>query len=221
MIRVAPSILAADFTALGAEARAVEAGGADWLHLDVMDGQFVPNLTFGPPIIAALRRATSLPFDVHLMVERPEALIPATVEAGAQWITVHVETCPHLNRTLNWLRALGVHPGVSLNPGTPLSAIEEVIPCIDQVLVMTVNPGFGGQRLIPNAVEKVRRCREMLTTAGSQAELSVDGGVTVETIGSLVGAGATVVVAGSSIFGHSSGPAAGISELRAAAEQLR
>jgi ribulose-phosphate 3-epimerase len=186
-----------------------------------MDGHFVPNLTFGPPIIRAVRGSSDRPFDVHLMVERPEELLPEYVRAGANLVTVHAEACRHLQRTLTHIRELGAGAGVALNPATPLAVLEEVLPDLDLILIMTVNPGFGGQSFIPQSMDKIRRCREMLDRAGSRAELSVDGGISPATAGAVVAAGATVLVAGSAVYGHAEGPAGGISALRAAAASSR
>jgi ribulose-phosphate 3-epimerase len=221
VVKISASILAADFAALGASVRAADEAGADWIHLDVMDGHFVPNLTFGPPVIRAVRGFTDKPFDVHLMVERPDDLIPEYVEAGANFITVHAEACVHLQRTLSWLRELGVGAGVVLNPATPLVQIGDVLADVDLVLLMSVNPGFGGQKYIRHSADKIRRLREMLDAAGSHAELSVDGGVSAETAPEIVAAGTTVLVSGSALFGHPEGLPAGVRALRSAADGAR
>jgi len=213
---IAPSILAADFARLGEAAAAAEAAGADWLHLDVMDGHFVPNLTFGPPVIAALRAHCGLPFDVHLMVERPERLIPEYLRAGADSITVHAEACPQLHRTLGWIREQGGRAGVALNPGTGVEALEYVAGCLDVVLVLTVNPGFGGQSFLPEALPKIAAVRALLDRHGSRAEVEVDGGITAENIARVRELGATVAVAGTSVYGHADGALAGVRALREA-----
>ncbi len=217
VIQIAPSILAADFTKLGEEVRAVTAGGADLIHIDVMDGHFVPNLTFGTLIVAAVRRTTHLPLDVHLMIEQPERYIEAFAEAGATMINVHVETCPHLHRTFQHIRAAGAKTGVALNPHTPFELIRDVLPEVDRVLVMTVNPGFGGQRLIPATLNKVRHIREAIRALGLPIELGVDGGIDLSTIAEAAHSGADVFVAGSAIFGAAEGVADAISALRTAA----
>jgi len=214
-IKIAPSILSADFAALGEEIARVEAAGADQLHVDVMDGHFVPNLTIGPPVVEAIRKRTRLPLDVHLMIEAPERYLPAFKSAGADLLTVHAEACPHLHRTLHQIKELGAKAGVALNPSTPPSALEYVLDALDLVLVMSVNPGFGGQAFIPTTYAKVREVRTLL---GSRpVEVSVDGGVKLEHAGPLVAHGATVLVAGSLIFGASD-PGLVVKRLRDAAE---
>ncbi len=200
-VRLAPSILSADFAALGAQVAAVERGGADQIHLDVMDGHFVPNLTIGPAVVAAVRRATTLPLDVHLMVTDPDRYLEAFAEAGAAILTVHAEVLPHLQRTLQSIRRLGCRAGVALNPSTPPGALAEVLEDIDVALVMSVNPGFGGQAFLPRSESRIARVRELLAHAGIQADIEVDGGIDGGNIGRVVAAGATMIVAGASIFG--------------------
>jgi ribulose-phosphate 3-epimerase len=200
-VRIAPSILAADFAALGACIAAVERGGADLVHVDVMDGHFVPNLTVGPPVVRALKRVAHVPLDVHLMIEDPDRYIPAFVEAGAGLISVHVEVLPHLHRTLGLIKSLGAQAGAVLNPSTPVGCLEEVAADVDFVLIMTVNPGFGGQAFIPRSTSKVRAMRALLDGAGNAAPIEVDGGIDEHNIGRLVAAGADWIVAGTSVFG--------------------
>ncbi|HVE33726.1 MAG TPA: ribulose-phosphate 3-epimerase [Gemmatimonadaceae bacterium] len=199
-IRIVPSILSADFAKLGDEIAMCEAGGADWIHIDVMDGCFVPNLTYGVKVIDTVRRCTSLPLDVHLMVVQPEKYFDDFVRAGASGLTIHAEAAPHLHRQLTRIRELGCRAGVALNPATPLDAVCEVIPEIDLLLIMTVNPGFGGQEFIPYSVDKIRRARLMLDEAGSEAALEVDGGISRETINEVWSAGADTFVAGNAVF---------------------
>jgi ribulose-phosphate 3-epimerase len=202
-VRLAPSILSADFAHLGAQVAAAERGGADQIHLDVMDGHFVPNLTMGPAVVAAVRRVTSLPLDVHLMVTDPDRFIDAFAEAGAGILTVHAEVLPHLHRTIQAIKRRGCRAGVALNPSTPVGAIAEVAADVDVVLVMSVNPGFGGQAFIPHSESKIARVRALLEEAGNRADIEVDGGIDRGNIGAVVAAGATMVVAGASIFGTS------------------
>lgn len=200
-IRIAPSILSADFSKLGEDIRIVEEGGADWLHVDVMDGHFVPNITIGPLVVAAIKPHTKLPLDVHLMIENPDQYIPEFVKAGADIISVHVEATPHLHRTLQLIRSLGAKASVALNPHTPLSMIENVLTDLDMVLLMTVNPGFGGQKFISGVLPKIRSLRQMLDAQDLQhVEIEVDGGVNVETSKLVREAGANVLVAGNAIY---------------------
>ncbi len=215
MIKIAPSILSADFAALGEAIARVETAGADWLHVDVMDGHFVPNLTIGPPVVEAIRKRTRLPLDVHLMIEAPERYLSTFKSAGADLLTVHAEACPHLDRTLHQIRELGAKAGVALNPSTPPAVLECVLDSLDLVLVMSVNPGFGGQAFIPTSYAKVRQVRTLL--GKRPAEVSVDGGVKLEHAAPLVAHGASVLVAGSLIFGAAD-PGAALKKLRDAAE---
>lgn len=198
---IAPSILSADFSRLGEEIESVEKAGADWIHVDVMDGHFVPNITMGPLVVEAARRVTSLPIDVHLMIENADRFIPDFAKAGASYISVQVEECTHLNRTIQLIKELGVKPGVALNPATPLSAIEWVLEDIDFVLIMSVNPGFGGQVFIRNSLDKIKSLSEMIKKKGLSTLIEVDGGINKDTIRDVSVAGADVFVAGSAIFG--------------------
>ena len=198
---IAPSILSADFSKLGDEIRAVEAAGADWIHIDVMDGHFVPNITIGPLIVEAARRVTALPLDVHLMIENPERYIKDFQDAGASLISVQAETCVHLHRTVQMIKEIGLRAGVVLNPSTPLSAIEWVLKYVDIVMIMSVNPGFGGQDFIPNSLDKIRDLRGMIQNNGLSTLIEIDGGVNEKTIKNISDAGVDVFVAGSAIFG--------------------
>ena len=213
-ILIAPSILSADFGRLAEEVRAVEQAGADYVHVDVMDGRFVPNLTLGPVVVEAVHKATRLPLDVHLMIIEPERYIEAFAEAGASLISVQVEACPHLHRTLQQIRHAGAKPSAVLNPSTPLVMIEDVLGDLEMVLLMSVNPGFGGQSFIPHTLDKVRRLRRMLDSAGLKVDIEVDGGVNADNAHSLIEAGADVLVAGTAIF-HAKDYRAAIAALRA------
>jgi ribulose-phosphate 3-epimerase len=214
-IRIAPSLLSADFARLGDEVATCVAGGADWLHVDVMDGRFVPNLTFGSKVISTVRTLTTLPLDVHLMVVEPEKYFDEFARAGANVLTIHIEAAPHLHRQLQRIRELGCSAGVALNPATPLESVREALPFIDLLLIMTVNPGFGGQEFISTSVEKVARARAMLDAAGSNATLEVDGGINRETLAVTRAAGADAFVAGHAIFSAKS-PQDEIAALRSA-----
>ena len=200
MKKIAPSILSADGSRLGAEIAAVEAAGADMLHIDVMDGHFVPNLTLGPGLIASLRKTTHLPFDVHLMIENPERYVETFAKAGCDRITVHVEASVHLHRTVAMIREHGIRPGVSLNPATPLALVEPILPDLDLLLVMTVNPGFGGQKFIAGMLPKIALARKLIQAVAPEVLLEVDGGVTLKNIRSIADAGADILVAGAAIF---------------------
>jgi len=200
MVKIAPSILSADFSRLGDEIKAVEDAGADWIHVDVMDGHFVPNITIGPPVVESIRKVTDLPLDVHLMIENADGYIKSFSEAGADILTVHAEACPHLNRTLQLIREHKVKAGVVLNPATPLSSLEEVLHELDMVLLMTVNPGFGGQSFIPSMLDKISNLSDIMSNYEDEIELQVDGGVKPDNAGDIKESGATILVAGSAIF---------------------
>jgi ribulose-phosphate 3-epimerase len=215
-IRLAPSILSADFANLARDIAAVERGGADLIHVDVMDGHFVPNITIGPPVVKAIKRVATVPLDVHLMIEEPDRYIDAFADAGASWLSVHVEVLPHLHRTIHAIKKRGVKAGVVLNPSTPVVTIENVAADVDYVLVMSVNPGFGGQTFIPRSLEKVRAVRALLDAAGNAAPIEIDGGIDRRTVSDVVSAGADMLVAGQAIFGTDDAEAAA-RELRAAA----
>lgn len=200
-VMIAPSILSADFSRLGEEVKAVEAAGADVIHVDVMDGHFVPNITIGPLVVKAVRKVTTLPLDVHLMISEPDRYLQDFIDAGADWVTVHVETCPHLHRTLAYIRSQGKKAGAVLNPATSLSTLEYVLEDLDLVMLMSVNPGFGGQSFITSSLAKISRLRQMLDAVNPEAGIEVDGGVSPETIAQVAAAGANIFVAGSAVYG--------------------
>ena len=211
---LAPSILSADFTRLADEIGAAEKAGADVVHLDVMDGRFVPNFTFGPPVVAAIRKITSLPLDAHLMVEAPSRLLDDFIRAGVNRLSVHVEAEPHIDRALNHIREAGVMAGVAINPGTPLAALEEILPIADFALVMTVNPGFGGQPFIPSMLKKISRLRKIIVSNGYRTRIEVDGGVGADNLRDILAAGAEIIVAGSAVFGSAKSVDEAIRKLR-------
>src|SRR6267154_3679685 len=213
MIELAPSILSADFARLGEDAQAAVEGGATVLHVDIMDGHFVPNLTIGPPVVASLRKVTRVPLDCHLMIERPDEFIPAFAQAGVNWISVHQEACVHLDRTLRLIASHGCKPGVVIHPGTPVHALNEILPLVHHVLVMSVNPGFGGQTFIRASLEKMELLAKIRESRGLNFRIEVDGGVHHDTIADIIRAGAEILVAGSAIFEHGSSPRESASRL--------
>lgn len=217
MIKIAPSILSADFSRLGEEIARVERAGADYIHIDVMDGHFVPNITIGAPVVRELRKTTRLPLDVHLMIERPDMFVDDFVQAGADIITVHYEACPHLNRLIQHIREHRIQAGVSLNPATPVVLLEDILPFVDMVLLMTVNPGFGGQEFIPGMMEKIRALRNMMDRKGLKTDIEIDGGINLDNIGEACRSGANVIVAGSAVY-RAKDPGAVVSAMKALGE---
>lgn len=213
-IIIAPSVLSADMKKLGEQVQQADQAGADWIHVDVMDGSFVPNITFGPMIVKAIRQVTDLPIDVHLMILNPERHLQAFADAGTNHLTVHYETCPHIHRTLQTIRKLGMSPAIVLNPGTPINTLTNLTHDFDMLLLMTVNPGFGGQTFIQTMLEKIQRARSLFKQTGTNAHIQVDGGISSKTIKACYDAGATNFVAGSAIFNHKQGISAGINALR-------
>ncbi len=219
-VMIAPSILAADFAHLAREIASVEEGGADLLHLDIMDGHFVPNLTIGPPVVASIRKITSLPLDTHLMIADPARYVDEFIRAGAQWISVHAEVDAHLQRTIQHIRNQGIRAGVAINPATPIGVLEEILPDVDYILVMSVNPGFGGQEFISSALNKIRKLRERITSNKYRARIEVDGGVDTGNLADILAAGADTIVAGSAIFRSTIGAANALREMKVIARRF-
>ena len=217
-IKLAPSILSADFARLGEQVRAAAAGGAQVIHVDIMDGHFVPNLTIGPPVVKSLRKVTDLPLDCHLMIDNPDEFIPIFADAGVNWISVHQEACQHLNRTLHLIKSHGCLAGVVINPATPVETLSEVLDIVDYVLVMSVNPGFGAQKFIPSTMHKMRRLADIRSQRGRSYRIEVDGGVALDTVADVVRAGAEILVAGNAVFGNGDPRKNAESLLRAATE---
>lgn len=220
MVKIAPSILSSDFGRLAEQVIEAEEAGADWIHVDVMDGSFVPNITIGPAVTEAVRSATDLPVDVHLMINNPDQHLEAFADAGADYLTVHQEACAHLHKTIDAIRDMNVRPGITLNPATSIGTIEDIIDYVDLVLVMSVNPGFGGQSFIPSSIERIKKLKDLIRRRGlTGVELEVDGGINENTAASVVNAGSSVLVAGSAVYGHPEGVAEAIRRLRLAASE--
>jgi ribulose-phosphate 3-epimerase len=217
-IELAPSILSADFAHLARDIERVQSAGANLIHLDVMDGYFVPNMTIGPPVVASIRKITQLPLDAHLMIEKPERFLDEFIRAGANWISVHVEADVHLDRTLRYLKENGVQAGVAINPGTSLNSLEQILPLADYVLIMTVNPGFGGQKFIPSSIDKIRKLRKIIASNGYHARIEIDGGIGPENLKEVIAAGAEIIVAGSAIFNAQKDASEAVRELKGIAE---
>lgn len=220
-IEIAPSILSADFAQLAGAIKKIENSGADIVHLDVMDGHFVPNITIGPPVVASIRKITRMPLDAHLMIEKPERFLDDFIRAGVDWLSVHIEADVHLNRTLNYLKNNGVKAGVAINPASSLSLLEEVLPLADYVLIMTVNPGFGGQKFIPSMLKKIKQLRETIVSNGYRTRIEVDGGIGLDNLQDVLTAGAEIIVAGSAIFGPQKDASQAVREMKELAEQQK